>query len=152
MKVVLTVAFSALMLAGCASSYDKAAVPDASAAVHQASEGCTARVAAKEIKTYSEMASCSLAAERAFFANIKLKKMDSFEAYAAGYQTLAADRDAHRISERQANRRAGKLLREFYADCNCSPGQRMAAWNVEGAGTGSYTPNPPPAPPPNCGC
>ncbi|MEO8302342.1 MAG: hypothetical protein ABI608_11135 [Rhizomicrobium sp.] len=120
MRAILTITFSALMLAGCAASYDKTAMPDASVAVHQASLSCEARLAAKDIKTYSEMASCNLAAERTFFMDIKLKNMEKFEAYAANYGTLAADRDANRISDSQAEQKANQMLRQFYAECRCT--------------------------------
>ena len=120
MRAILTIPLSGLILTGCAAGYDKTAMPDASVTVRQASLGCEVRWAVKEVKTYSEMAACSLAAERRFFTAIKLKKMDKFEAYAASYRTLAADRDAHRISDRQANRRADRILFDFYAGCHCT--------------------------------
>src|SRR5690349_7688812 len=95
MNRILTVSLSALMLAGCTAGYDKTALPDASVSVRQASLGCEVKWAVEEIRTYSEMAECGLAAERKFFTAIKLKKMNKFEAYAADFRTLAADRDAH---------------------------------------------------------
>jgi len=128
MRRTLTAALSALILTACAAGYDKTALPGASVAVHQAYEDCSARWAAKTIKTYAEMASCSLAAERGFFTAIKLQKMDRFEAYAASYQTLAADRDAHRISDQQADRRAGKMLGDFLAACRCKKERMQGAF------------------------
>ena len=131
MNRILTTTFSAamlpLMLAGCADGYDKTAMPDASATARQASSSCVAKWREKEIKTYSELAACNMAAERKFFTAIKLQKMDRFEAYAAGYQTLAADRDAHRISDQQADRRAAKMLSDFFAACGCRKDPMLGA-------------------------
>jgi len=121
MSRILTVAISALMLAGCADtdSYDRAAMPDARAATRHAINGCNARLAALDIKSNSEWASCSLAAERGYFAAIKLKKMGSFDAYATNYLTLAVDLDANRISKKRAGIRAREMLRQFYVACGC---------------------------------
>ena len=128
MRPTLTAALSALMLAGCADGYDKTAMPDASVTARQASLNCVVKWGVKEIKTYSELAACSLAAERKFFTAIKLQKMDRFEAYAANYQVLAADRDAHRISDQQADRRAGKMLGDFLAACRCKKERMQGAF------------------------
>jgi hypothetical protein len=107
------------MLTGCANGYDKAAVPGASVAVVRAYDGCQTRYAAHDIKTYSDMAACGLAARRDFYTAIKLERMDRFEAYAVSYQALAADRDAKRISDKQASLKADQMLSEFYAGCRC---------------------------------
>ena len=80
MRRILTVTIFALMLAGCADGYDKSAMPTANAVLDQSLQNCKAKVAAKDIKTYAEMANCSLAAEQNFFTTIKLKRMDTFEA------------------------------------------------------------------------
>ena len=120
MNRILTVTLSTLVLTACAAGYDRTALPDASVSVRQASLGCEVKWAVQEIKTYSEMAACSLAAERRFFTAIKLRKMNKFEAYAASYQTLAAARDAGRVPDRQANRRAEIIRRDFYAECRCT--------------------------------
>lgn len=131
MSRILIIVFSAAMLTGCASdsTYDKTAMPDASMMVRQASLNCLAKWDAEEFKTYAELAACNLTAERKFFTAIKLEKMDRFELYAARYQTLAADRDAHRISDQQAGRRANTMLRDFLAECRCKkermPGGEM---------------------------
>ena len=119
MNRILTITLSAAMLTGCADGYDKTAMPDASATARQASSSCVAKWREKEIKTYSELAACNLAAERRYFTAIKLQKMDRFEDYAVRYQTLAADRDAHRISDQQADRRADRMLGDFLAACRC---------------------------------
>ena len=128
MMRILTITLSAAMLAGCADGYDKAAMPDASMTVRQASLNCVTKWAVKEIKTYSELAACNLAAERRYFTAIKLQKMDRFEAYAANYQVLAADRDAHRISDQQADRRADRMLGDFLAACRCKKERMQGAF------------------------
>ena len=120
MKAIVTGAISALMLTACADGYDKTAMPGASEAVRYASLSCETKWAVKEITSYSEMAACSLAAERKFFTAIKLKKMDKFEAYAARYQRLAAMRDTGRIVDSQASFQANKILRDFYTECGCA--------------------------------
>ena len=123
MNRILTIIFSALMLpltlTACADGYDKTAMPDASVTERQASVNCVTKWAVKEITTYSELAACNLAAERRYFTAIKLQKMDRFEDYAVRYQTLAAMRDTGRISDSEADRRAGKMLRDFLAACHC---------------------------------
>ena len=118
---VLSAVLLPLLLAGCAAgdAYDKAAVPDASMSMHQASVNCLTKWAVKEITSYSGLVACNLAAERKFFTAINLRKMERFDAYAAGYQTLAADRDANRISDSQAGRRAANMRRDFLAACRC---------------------------------
>ena len=121
MSRILVITLSALMLAGCATAYDKSAMRGAAAAAHQATDRCKASRAANEIKTDSEFEACELAAARAYFTAIKMKKMDSFEAYAIRMQALAADRDAKRVTERQARSRGGEIVYQFYADCGCKP-------------------------------
>jgi hypothetical protein len=140
MSRILTIAISALMLVGCAStdSYDRAAKPAAREATRHAIDGCKARLAAHEIKSNSEWASCGLAAERGYFTAIKLKNIGSFDAYATNYQTLAADLDANRISKKRASLRAREMLRQFYVACDC--GDNGGFGPIEAPG--SY--NPPP--------
>jgi hypothetical protein len=140
MSRILTIAVAALILVGCANadSYDKAAVPDARAAARHVFDGCKARLAAHDIKSNSEMASCSLTAERGYFTSVKLKNMSSFDAYATNYLTLAADLDANRISKKRASRRASEMLRQFYVACDC--GDNGGFGPIEAPG--SY--NPPP--------
>jgi len=121
MSRILTITVAALILAGCADtySYDRAAVRDARAATRHAMAGCNARMAAHDIKSNSEWASCSLAAERGYFTAVKLKNMDSFDAYASNYLTLAVDLDANRLSKMQARLKAREMLRQFYVACDC---------------------------------
>ena len=121
MNRILTITISALLLAGCETGYDKSAMRGAAAAAHQATDRCKASRAANEIKTNSEFEACELAAARAFFTAIEMKKMDSFEAYAIRMQALAADRDAKRVTDRQARSRGGEIVYQFYADCECKP-------------------------------
>lgn len=123
MRLLLTIALAAPLLAGCSTYYDKSAVPDASATWEQAAQDCKARAAAHDIKTHSEMAACSLAADRAYYTTVKLKAMYKFEDYAANYQKLAALQDANRISDEQAGFKAGQYLRRFYSLCNCGLAQ-----------------------------
>jgi hypothetical protein len=108
--------------------YDKAAVSAASIALEKAQEGCKAQLAAKEIQSYSGFAACSLVAERIFFSDINFKKMDVFEAYAASYQALAADRDAGRVSEKEAGHRVHTILSRFYRNCNCT--SQRGGWST----------------------
>ena len=101
------------------SSYDRTAVPDARRVTRHAMDGCNARLKARDIKSNSGWASCSMAAERGYFTAIKLKNMGSFDAYAASYLALAADLDANRISKIQARRRADEILKQFFVACDC---------------------------------
>lgn len=96
MSRVLTFTLSALMLSApaAADTYNRSAMPKASAALQQQTADCKARWTAKEFTTYSEWQTCQLEVERGFFTAISLTKMDAFEAYAADLRTLAADRDA----------------------------------------------------------
>lgn len=121
MKAILTITLSALMLAGCADTYNKSAMPRAAAGLQQETAGCKARWTAKEFNSYSQWQACQLTAERSFARTIALTKMDAFEAYAADMQTLAADRDAKRVTDRQVRSRAEEIQWKFLADCGCKP-------------------------------
>ena len=123
---ILTVAISALMLAGCAGTYDRSAMSKAAAALKQETVGCKARWTAKEFRTYSEWQACQLTAERGFTRTIALTKMDAFEVYAAGMQALAVDRDALRVTDSQVRSRANDIYWRFLADCGCKP--RSESW------------------------
>jgi hypothetical protein len=109
------------MLAGCADTYDRSAMPNAVVGLQQETVGCKARWTAKEFKTYSEWQTCQLTAERGFARTIALTKMDAFEVYAAGMQALAVDRDANRVTDRQVRSRANDIYTRFLADCGCKP-------------------------------
>ena len=122
MNRILTTTISALMLAGCADTYNRSAMPKAAAALQQETVGCKARWTAKQFKTYAEWQACQLTAERGFARAIALTKMDAFEVYAADMQTLAADRDAHRVTDREVRSRANDIQWRFLADCGCKPG------------------------------
>ena len=122
MNRILTTTISALMLAGCADTYNRSAMPKAAAALQQETVGCKARWTAKQFKTYAEWQACQLTAERGFARAINLTKMDAFEVYAANMQTLAADRDAKRVTDRQVRSRANDIQWRFLADCGCKPG------------------------------
>ena len=121
MRRNLIIALSALMLAGCADTYNGSAMPKAAAALQQETVGCKARWTAKEFKTYSEWQACQLIAERAFARTIALTKMDAFEVYAADMQALAADRDANRVPDREVRSRANDIQWRFLAACGCRP-------------------------------
>jgi len=122
MSRILTITIASLMLAGCADTYSRTAMPKAAAALQQATVGCKARWTAKEFKTYSEWQACQLTAERGFARTIALTKMDAFEIYAADMQALAVDRDAHRVTDRQVRSMANDIQWRFLADCGCRPG------------------------------
>jgi len=132
MSRILTIAISALMLAGCADTYNRSAMPKAAAGLQMETVGYKIRWMAKEFKTYSDWQACQLTAERGFARTIALTKMDAFEAYAADMQTLAADRDARRVTDRQVRSRANDIQRRFLADCGCKP--ERARLNASGGG------------------
>ncbi len=142
MRLFLTIAVSALVLAGCANGkgYDSAAVPGATVAMHISSEQCETRHAASDLKTYSELEACVLAAEHAFAVAVNLKRMHSFDQYAARMQALAADRDADRVNANQVKFRADAIRSEFLADCNCKP-RATRRWNNAYLGDSSNYPN-----------
>ncbi len=125
MKAILTITLSALMLAGCADTYNKSAMPRAAAGLQQETAGCKARWTAKELNSYSQWQACQLTAERSFARTIALTKMDAFEAYAADMQALAADRDAKRVTDRQVRSRAEEIQWKFLAECGCKPGWKQ---------------------------
>jgi len=122
MNRILTITLAALMLTGCADSYNKSAMPNAAAELKQETVGCKTRWTAKELKSYSDWQACQLTAERGFARTINLKRMDAFEAYATDMQALAADRDAKRVTDRQVRSRAQEILWKFLVDCGCKPG------------------------------
>jgi len=122
MKRVLTVTTSALMLAGCADTYDKSVMPKAAAGLQRETAGCKARWTAKEFRTYSEWQACQLTAERGFATTVNLTRMDAFEVYAVEMRTLAADRDAKRVTDGQVRSRAQEIQWKFLVDCGCKPG------------------------------
>ena len=144
MTRILTIAISALMLAGCAGNkadtYDKSVMPTAAAGLQQQTAGCKAKWTAKELKNYSEWQDCQLTAEHGFATTISLTKMDAFEVYAADMRALAADRDAKRVTASQVVSRTEEIRSKFFADCDCrQPGWRRLnrnpsyAWGDFGA-------------------
>lgn len=126
MKAILTSAISVLMLAGCAGTYNRSVMPTAAASLQKDTAGCKARWTAKEFTTYSAWQACQLTAERGFARTIALTKMDRFEIYAADLQTLAAERDAKRVTDSEVRSRASKIKRTFLADCGCRPNRHLA--------------------------
>lgn len=132
MSRILTITLAALMLASCAGAnneadtYNKSIMPKAAASLRQEVIGCKTRWAAKESKTYSGWFACQLTAERGFARTIALTRMDAFEVYAGDMQTLGAEWDAHRVTDRQARSRAKEIQAKFLADCGCRPARRLA--------------------------
>jgi PBP1b-binding outer membrane lipoprotein LpoB len=110
MSRILTIAISALMLAGCSSGplYDKSAVPSATAAMREATALC------EKEQTASKLTACHLAAERNFAVAIHLPKMEAFDTYAAGMMTLAADWEAGRVSQKQVDARATSIRNDYW--------------------------------------
>jgi len=122
MNRILTITLSALLLAGCADTYNKSVMPKAAANLQQETVGCKARWTAKEFRNYSEWQACQLTAERGFATTINLTRMDAFDVYAAEMRALAADRDANRVTDRQIRSRAEEIQWKFLVDCGCKPG------------------------------
>jgi len=122
MSRILTVTIFALMLAGCASEpgYDKSAVPNATAAMRQATAMC------EKEQTASKYTACEVAAQRDFAVAIHLQKMDAFDAYAAQMIALAADWEVGRISKKQLAVRAASIRSGYWRACDC---------NLRGRGT-----------------
>jgi len=140
MTRILTITISAFMLASCAGAYDRSAMPTAAASLQKKTVGCKTKWTAKEFKTYSEWQACQLTAERGFARTIALTKMDAFEVYASDMQGLAADRDAHRVTDSQVLARAKEIQSKFLADCRCKPLRafRNEAANWSAATLGAY--------------
>jgi hypothetical protein len=118
MSRILTVILSALMLAGCASgpSYDKSAVPDATAAMRKATSMC------EKEQTASKFMACRVAAERNFVMAIHLPKIGTFDTYADKMLALAADYDAGHIHLKRMSARAASIRGDFLMACNCGLG------------------------------
>jgi hypothetical protein len=143
MSRILTITISALMLAGCADTYNRSAMPKAAATLQHETVACKTRWTAKELKTYSEWQACQLIVERTFAQTIALTKMDAFEAYAADMQALATDRDAHRVTDREVRSRANDIQWRFFADCGCKPGWKPNPNDSNWLMTPFTTPQPP---------
>jgi hypothetical protein len=126
MSRILTVTLSALMLAGCATeqpSYDKSAVPDATAAMREATAICEKEQTLSKFSAAKFMA-CRVAAERNFAMAIHLPKMDAFDAYATQMISLAADYDAGRIYLKRMHARAAYIRNHYLYACDCGLGAR----------------------------
>jgi hypothetical protein len=125
MRLVLTITLSALMLAGCADTYNKAdtynisAVPNATAAMRQATAVCEKEQTVSQFDASKFMA-CRLAAERNFAMAIDLLKMDVFDTYAAKMMALAADYDAGRIYLKRMGARAASIRNDYLRACDCN--------------------------------
>lgn len=143
MKLILTITLSALMLAGCADTYSRSAMPKAAAALQQQTVGCKARWTAKEFTTYAEWQTCQLTAERGFARAVALTKMDAFEVYAADMQALAMDRDAKRVTDSQVRARANDIQWRFLADCGCKPGWKSRPAYAQAYANALIDPAPP---------
>jgi hypothetical protein len=127
MSRILTVAIFALMLADCTTSvpgYDKSAVPNATAALRQATAMC-----GKE-QTALRYTACEVAGQRDFAMAIHLQKMDAFDAYAAQIMALAGDWDAGRVGRKQLAGRAASIRTHYWMACNCDlRGRKISADN-----------------------
>jgi hypothetical protein len=125
MSRILTITLTALMLAGCASEpgYDKSTMPNATAALRQATVLCEKEQTPAKFAASKFMA-CRLAAERNFAVAIELPKMDAFDTYAAQMMALAADYDAGRIYLKRMNARAADIRNHYLYACNCGLGGR----------------------------
>jgi len=123
MNRILTITISALMLAGCASGpdYDKSAVPNATAAMRQATAMCEKEQTASQFNASKFMA-CRVTAERNFAMAIHVRKMDVFDTYADKMLALTADYDASRINLKRMDRRATSIRSDFLMACNCGLG------------------------------
>lgn len=103
----------AMVLAGCAHVYDQAALPSAKAANDLATDLCDSRARNGEFHSFAELTECYLAADRAAAVQIKLAKMDIFEAYATRARILALDTDAGRLPYQEFGARLVALQRDF---------------------------------------
>ena len=135
MSRILTATLSALMLAGCADTdnkadtYDKSAVPGATAAMRQATALCEKQQSAIQFNASKFMA-CRVAAERDFAVAVHLPRMDAFDTYAARMLALAADYDAGRIYLKPMVARAASIRNDYLRACDCNPaGRRASDWN-----------------------
>lgn len=116
MARIPAIALSALMLTACSTTYDLSAVPQATAAMDQATALCERDVH----QNHSQYTACRLAAERSFANSIHLARMELFETYAARMLALAADRDAGRLNQQQMEARAASIRNDYWLVCNCS--------------------------------
>jgi hypothetical protein len=153
MSRIPTVTIFVTMLAGCASEagapgYDKAAVPDATAAARQAAAICEKEQAPTKFNASTFMA-CRVTAERNFAMAIHVRKMDVFDSYAGKMLALAADYDAGHIGLKQMDRRAASIRRDFVTACNCGlAGQRGYDYGAfVSSPTSDAGPGMPPSPP-----
>ena len=123
MSRILTVTIFALMLAGCASepSYDKSAMPNATAAMRQETAMCEKGQTPTKF-TASKFMACRVTAERNFAMAIHVRKMVAFDSYADKMLALAADYDAGRINLKRMDRRAASIRSDFLLACNCGLG------------------------------
>ena len=123
MRAILTVAISTLMLSGCASEpgYDKSAMPNATAAMRQATAMCEKEQPPTKF-TASKFIACRVAAERSFAMAIHVRKLDAFDTYADKMQALAADYDAGHMSPKRMDSRAASIRSDFLTACNCGLG------------------------------
>ena len=123
MKRILTITIFALMLAGCASepSYDKSAMPNATAAMRQETAMCEKGQTPTKF-TASKFMACRVTAERNFAMAIHVRKMVAFDSYADKMLALAADYDAGRINLKRMDRRAASIRSDFLLACNCGLG------------------------------
>jgi hypothetical protein len=122
MSRIPTITLSALLLTGCASeqpSYDKSAVPDATAAMRQETAMCEKEQPPAKFAASKFMA-CRVAAERSFAMAIHVRRMDAFDTYAAKMLSLAGDYDAGHINLKRMDRRAASIRDDYRRACDCN--------------------------------
>jgi hypothetical protein len=123
MSRILTIAIFPLLLAGCANeptNYDKAAVPDATAELRQATTLCEEKQTPAKFNA-SQFMTCRVAAERNFAMAIHVRKMEAFDIYAGKMLALAADYDAGQVKLARMNARAASIRTDYWRACDCGP-------------------------------
>lgn len=80
---------------------DEGAIPSAEAKYKLSMAQCGAAITDKRIATVGQYVECQLAAERTMATDIKLQKMDLYEAYAGRMRLIGQQADARQITPEQ---------------------------------------------------
>ena len=123
MRRILTPAMFTLIIAGCANeppNYDKTAVPDATAELHQAATLCEEKQTPAQFNA-SQFMTCRVAAERNYAMAIHVRKMEAFDIYAGKMLALAADYDAGHVQLTRMTTRAASIRKDYWRACDCGP-------------------------------